>query len=174
VDGTLSSAQHKAMDAKAGIKSDHDVDDNGVVKALDITLDKANGVDCQKIADAIRQSNDERCQYLIFNGRIANRSSIGGAAPWKWRPYHGPSAHTEHLHVSAVHDKTKYDLQTAWAIAPSAAPDTTAAAAATVATTVTAAAAIGKASDQSVWITASEIGVVIALVLVIIWIWMKR
>jgi hypothetical protein len=72
----------------------------GVVTAIDITNDPANGCDANTIAEAIRASRDRRVKYIIWNRRIANSSAIGNAAPWQWRPYRGTNPHTKHVHIS--------------------------------------------------------------------------
>lgn len=88
----------------------------GVVTAMDITNDPANGCDANTIAEAIRASRDRRVKYIIWNRRIANSSAIGNAEPWQWRPYSGPNPHTKHVHISVKPDKPNYDSTVDWAI----------------------------------------------------------
>lgn len=96
--------------AHANRVSDHNPDRNGIVHAIDITHDPANGVDCNKISAAIIASKDPRVKYLIWNRRIVSPS----ITPWKWRKYVGTNPHSMHMHVSVF---TKNDEDTAdWTI----------------------------------------------------------
>lgn len=85
-DGLLPSAQHIAMDKKAGIKSDHDTG-----YAVDLTHDPANGIDCATLFYSFRA--DKRVKYLIHNGKIWSKEKGE-------RAYTGPSPHIHHIHVS--------------------------------------------------------------------------
>lgn len=88
-DGTIGDTAH------AQRKSDHNKDKDGVVRALDITHDPKNGVDCGKIVEALRASGDPRISYIIWNKRIWN-PSVSGA----WRSYEGNNPHNKHFHLS--------------------------------------------------------------------------
>src|SRR5262245_55857599 len=78
----------------------------GVVTALDITHDPTVGFDAQAFADSLRAAKDPRIKYVIFNGRIF--SSV--ETPWVWRARNkGPGDHTEHVHVSVLADRERYD-----------------------------------------------------------------
>lgn len=103
-DGWLGDAAHAAR------KSDHNVNGAGVVTALDITHDPANGVDTWKLAEILRQHKDPRIKYVISNGRIF--SSL--TSPWQWRKYTGPNKHAHHIHVSVSSDPALYDLASEW------------------------------------------------------------
>jgi hypothetical protein len=105
-DGTIGDRAHSAR------KSDHNPNARGVVTALDITHDPANGCDCQLIADRLIASRDPRIKYVIWRGKIA--SSL--MQPWVWRPYTGPNKHDKHIHVSVDADPTLYDSTKAWSI----------------------------------------------------------
>lgn len=94
-------------------KSDHNPEPDGTVDAFDLTHDPANGVDIQKVCDAIIASKDRRVSYLICNGQIT--AGNGGPQPWVKRVYTGANKHTKHLHISVL-DKTQDDT-TPWAIA---------------------------------------------------------
>lgn len=91
-DGTIGDAAHLAR------VSDHAPNERGVVCALDLTHDPAGGCDVWKIAEALRASKNPRIKYVIFNRRIFS-SAVN---PWEWRPYEGPSPHTEHVHISVM------------------------------------------------------------------------
>lgn len=114
-DGTIGDAEHATRD------SDHNPwvkDGNmGVVTAMDITHDPANGCDAGKLAEAIRGSKDKRVKYIIWNRRIANASSISGKPAWAWRPYKGKNPHDHHVHISVQDTKSRYDSTAAWTIA---------------------------------------------------------
>lgn len=109
-DGTIGDAAHQTK------ASDHNpwVHDGsmGVVTALDITHDPANGCDCKTLSDALNQSRDPRIKYVIWNRQIFSAT----VAPWMWRPYTGISPHTEHVHVSVVSDQAHYDDATPWSL----------------------------------------------------------
>lgn len=93
-------------------KSDHNPEPDGTVDAFDLTHDPKNGVDIQRIANAIAVSKDKRVSYLICNGKIM--SGAGGVSPWIWRKYGGKNGHYKHLHVS-VKDAGQDDT-TPWKI----------------------------------------------------------
>lgn len=110
-DGTIGDAAH------ASRNSDHNpwVKDGatGVVTALDITHDPANGVDIQKLADALVASRDSRIKYIVANGRIVSGTGQGNTA-WQWRAYSGANKHTKHIHISVKPEKVAYDSTTPW------------------------------------------------------------
>lgn len=106
-DGTIGDGSHSAR------ASDHNPNRNprdlipdGVVTALDITHDPANGCDAGLIAKAL--INDPRLGYIIWNRRIYNPS-----VSKTWRPYKGSNAHTKHVHIS-VHRNV--DAKLDWAL----------------------------------------------------------
>lgn len=113
-DGTIGDAAHASRD------SDHNpwvVDAGvGVVTAMDITHDPAHGCDAGALAQRIVAGRDPRVKYVISNRRIANSASIGGAAPWTWRPYGGSNPHEKHVHVSVKAQRAAYDDESPWMI----------------------------------------------------------
>jgi endonuclease G len=113
-DGTIGDAAHAARD------SDHNpwVRDGamGVVTAMDITHDPANGCDAGALAESILASRDARVKYVIFNRRIASSYATGGVAAWTWRPYSGTNPHSKHIHLSVLPEKAAFDSEAAWAI----------------------------------------------------------
>ena len=119
-DGTIGDAAHQSR------TSDHNpwIRDGaiGVVSALDITHDPAAGCDCERIAEGIRASRDERVKYLIWNRRICSAAAVDSALPWAWRPYSGANPHARHLHVSVQPAKALYDSGAPWALAVASAP----------------------------------------------------
>jgi len=94
-DGWIGDTRHSAR------PSDHNPDEQGVVRAIDIDRDlfgKAKPDLMPDLADQIRlcaKSGDKRISYIIFEGKIA--SSKKG---WAWRPYSGINPHRKHLHCS--------------------------------------------------------------------------
>jgi hypothetical protein len=99
-DGSIGDARHQAEKS-----SDHNprlIAGANLVTARDFTHDPDGGLDCQHLADALRQGRDPRVKYVIWNRRIM--AGAGGPNPWAWRPYSGPSPHTEHVHLSVVAD----------------------------------------------------------------------
>jgi hypothetical protein len=103
-DGWIGDAAHQAT------KSDHNPNSAGVVQALDITHDPANGVDTWALAETLRLNRDPRIKYVISNGRIF--SSV--VDPWNWRPYTGANAHAHHVHVSVSDSAHLYDSGGPW------------------------------------------------------------
>ena len=76
-DGWIGDDAHKTRD------SDHNPNRHGVVTALDLTHDPANGFDSYAFADTLKATRDPRIKYLISNRRISNPSKQNGA----WRDY---------------------------------------------------------------------------------------
>ena len=113
-DGTIGDAAHATR------SSDHNpwVRDGamGVVTAMDITHDPANGCDAGALAESIRSSRDVLVKYIIWNRRIASLSVIGGVAAWTWRPYGGSNPHSKHVHISVQPEKAAFDSEAAWAV----------------------------------------------------------
>lgn len=108
-DGGRARPEHTA----ANPTSDHEPDEDGVVKAYDITHDPAHGIDARKLAEALVASRDPRLKYIISNGEIISSKE----SPWVWRPYNKPNRHFEHVHISVMKDAALYDDQRPWAIA---------------------------------------------------------
>ena len=94
-DGWIGDVRHSAR------ASDHNPDEQGIVRAIDIDRDlsgKAKPDLMPDLADQIRlcaRSGDKRISYIIFNGRIASSKKA-----WAWRPYDGINKHNHHCHVS--------------------------------------------------------------------------
>lgn len=95
-DGSIGDAAHAARE------SDHNPDENGWVRAIDIDEDLwgANHPD-PHIANtlAIRLTEigkrDKRLKYVIFEGYIYSREH-----GWVARVYRGPNMHNHHIHIS--------------------------------------------------------------------------
>ena len=111
-DGAIGDAAHRHR------KSDHNPDRDGVVRALDITHDPANGVDCRRLAEGLRQARDARVSYVIFDRQIYSTT----VSPWEWRAYRGSNPHTRHMHVSVVADRARYDDTRPWHVASEPVP----------------------------------------------------
>ncbi len=113
-DGIIGDAAH------ASRASDHNpwiVDGpHGVVSAIDITHDPANGCDAGALAEALVASRDPRIKYIIWNRRICASYPVGGTAAWVWRPYGGRNPHSHHVHLSVKAEKSLYDSTAPWRI----------------------------------------------------------
>ncbi|TDR40082.1 hypothetical protein DFR29_114134 [Tahibacter aquaticus] len=111
-DGTIGDPSHqtRASDHNPWIRTGN----TGVVSAMDITHDKANGCDGEWLATQLRNSRDSRIKYIIWNRRICNASPIGEAAAWEWRAYTGSNGHTHHVHLSVQAEPALYDSAAAW------------------------------------------------------------
>lgn len=107
MDGTIGDRAH------AKRQSDHNPNGAGVVCAVDVTHDPAGGLDCDRLAEHLRdraaRGVEVRVAYLIWNGRIC-----GPQKGWAWRPYRGANPHDKHLHVSVRQDATYYDSPAPW------------------------------------------------------------
>ena len=93
-DGWIGDSRHAAR------KSDHNPDEQGWVRAIDIDRDlsgKPKPDIMPYVADQLRilAKTDRRIAYLIFDGKIASARSL-----WRWRKYKGINQHRTHLHVS--------------------------------------------------------------------------
>lgn len=114
-DGTIGDAAH------ASRNSDHNpyiIDGElGVVTAIDITHDLANGCDAGAIVDALIESRDPRIKYIIYNREIISSYPWKGTAAWSRRAYSGSNPHKRHFHLSVLGDKDKYDDESEWSIA---------------------------------------------------------
>jgi len=110
-DGSIGDAQHAAS------TSDHNpwvvADGMGVVTAIDITHDPAQGCDCALLAERLRQARDPRIKYVIWNRRIF--SSV--RQPWVWRSYSGANPHAHHIHVSVSAQPALFDDALPWGFA---------------------------------------------------------
>ena len=109
-DGTIGDGHHSARN------SDHNpwVRHNGlgIVTALDITHDPANGVDCFRITTALTQGKqDPRIKYIIWNKQIWNPAK--GAS---WNKYTGANPHTLHMHISVKSQPQLFDSEEPWVI----------------------------------------------------------
>ena len=86
LDGTIGDAAHAARD------SDHNPNARGSVNARDVD---EIGIDAwELVACAIL---DDRTNYVIYEGRIWQRKH-----GFKPRPYTGPNAHRQHVHISIL------------------------------------------------------------------------
>jgi hypothetical protein len=104
-DGIIGDAAHSSRD------SDHNPDQYGIVRAIDMTQDPAHGADMGVVAEALRCSRDSRIKYVIWNRRIFSAT----ISPWTWRSYSGTDPHTGHLHLSVVSD-ARADETRLWSI----------------------------------------------------------
>jgi hypothetical protein len=113
-DGTIGDLSH------ASGNSDHNpwvkdgAKDVGIVTALDITHDAANGCDCNAIAQFMQEKKDKRIKYVIWNRRIMNSSQINDTEAWTWRTYTGKNPHDKHIHISVLCDNVLYDNVEKW------------------------------------------------------------
>ena len=93
-DGWIGDSRHSAR------KSDHNPDEQGWVRAIDVDRDlsgKAKPDLMPDVADQLRilAKSDKRISYIIFAGKIASSKSL-----WRWRIYTGINKHDHHCHIS--------------------------------------------------------------------------
>lgn len=96
LDGTIGDAAHQSRD------SEHNPDENRVVRALDLDTDPVHGFDARRFAEQLVASKDNRILYLISNRQIVRSYPRSGTVPWQWAPYTLDNPHTEHCHISIV------------------------------------------------------------------------
>lgn len=102
-DGTIGDAAHAAT------ASDHNVNNAGVVTALDVTHDPSHGLDIAALAETLRVNKDPRIKYVIANRRIFIPPN------WEWVAYNGSSdPHVNHLHISVSANPNLYDNNNQW------------------------------------------------------------
>ena len=107
-DGWVGDARHSAR------KSDHNPNENGIVRAIDITSDLgSHPEEAHSVVEKIRKCakrGDKRIKYIIFDGRIASP-----ILNWKWRKYRGVNPHRSHFHCSFTslgdNDGSWFDLE---------------------------------------------------------------
>lgn len=90
--------------------SDHNPNSSGVVQAVDLTHDPANGFDSYAFAEMLRVNRDPRIKYVISNGRIFSSTT----SPWTWRKYTGSNSHSHHVHISVRDEPRYYDSALPW------------------------------------------------------------
>lgn len=111
-DGSIGDEAHSSR------LSDHNPNDAGVVRAVDITHDPSGGCDAGELAEHIRQLGLDghpalgSGAYVIWNWRIASATEDG--QPWDWEPYTGSNGHTHHVHVSVATAAAGYDSTAPW------------------------------------------------------------
>ena len=95
-DGWIGDTRHATR------KSDHNPDEQGWVRAIDVDRDLFRGSKPDimgDLADQLRtlskSKKDKRISYIIFDGQICSP-----ILNWKWRKYKGANKHTKHCHVS--------------------------------------------------------------------------
>jgi hypothetical protein len=94
-DGWIGDARHSAR------PSDHNPDEQGIVRAIDIDRDLSGTPKpdlMPDLADQLRlaaKRGEKRISYIIFEGRIASAKKA-----WAWRPYDGANKHNHHIHIS--------------------------------------------------------------------------
>lgn len=104
-DGTIGDTAHSER------KSDHNVDSDGVVRALDVTNDPKSGLVAENLAEHLRKKRDPRVRYIISNRKIAEAKNN-----FEWHPYGGANPHDHHVHISVQgppqrDDARMWDLQ---------------------------------------------------------------
>jgi hypothetical protein len=110
-DGSIGDTAHQAEST-----SDHNPDALGRVLAVDIDSTGPWPADFDALVKYIvgrqRSGADNRLQYVIWNRRIASRSTN-----WAWATYTGTAdPHTGHAHFSARHDHTGNTSGSSWGL----------------------------------------------------------
>jgi hypothetical protein len=91
-DGWVGDSRHATR------KSDHNPDEFGWVRAIDVDarLESSESL-APYLADQIREAakSDQRISYVIYNKRICSK-----LLNWRWRAYKGINPHIKHIHIS--------------------------------------------------------------------------
>jgi hypothetical protein len=95
-DGWIGDTRHAAR------KSDHNPDEQGWVRAIDVDKDLHKGSKPDLMPDLVDQlrlackaKTEKRISYIIFDGQICSN-----ILNWKWRKYTGANKHKAHAHFS--------------------------------------------------------------------------
>ena len=96
-DGWIGDTRHSSR------KSDHNPDDEGWIRAIDLDRDlfgyRVKPDIMPDLADQLRiackSKAEKRISYIIFDGKICSY-----LLAWKWRTYKGINSHAKHMHVS--------------------------------------------------------------------------
>ena len=95
-DGWIGDTRHAAR------KSDHNPDEQGWVRAIDVDKDLFKGSKPDLMPDLVDQlrlacksKTEKRISYIIFDGQICSH-----ILNWKFRPYKGANKHKAHAHFS--------------------------------------------------------------------------
>lgn len=108
-DGIIGDTRHQAE------KSDHNPNAAGVVRAIDISVPLSPTQNVDILVADLLASRDPRISYIIWNRRmVSSYKAKDGTPAWEWRPYHGFSPHTEHMHLSVSPDAKLYDDASEW------------------------------------------------------------
>ncbi len=107
--GTVGDADHQAR------KSDHNPDQRGYVRALDIPRVEHGGPPLELLASLLREVGERESQRLNPGGYVVWNSLIAsGRTGWQWTTYTGDNPHTTHLHVSCSRLPQFYSLGHRW------------------------------------------------------------
>ena len=95
-DGWVGDSRHDSR------KSDHNPDEQGWVRAIDIDRDLSGKAKPDLMPDlvdqvraACKKGSERRIAYIIFDGQICSP-----ILRWKWRKYTGANKHNHHVHFS--------------------------------------------------------------------------
>ena len=88
-DGTIGDTAH------AQRRSRHNPNEAGVVCAIDLTDDPADGCAIHRIAEHVVANPHPDLAYVISDRRVASRTT-----GWVWHRYTGSSPHTAHAHFA--------------------------------------------------------------------------
>lgn len=101
-DGICASPKHTAVNPG----SDHEphiiLNGKGYATAVDLSDDKAGGMDADAWAEHLRTTRDRRVKYVICNRRMFSSYPARGYPAWAWRPYTGTNPHETHTHLSIL------------------------------------------------------------------------
>jgi len=113
-DGTVGDTAHSNR------VSDHNPDEDGIVRAIDFEESSPGFVD--DVGERLRHAKDERLKYFIHDVRIfKGYVDSAGRPAWMWQAYDGPNGHKDHGHLSVVSTVIAESTKP-WPINPEPAP----------------------------------------------------
>ena len=111
-DGFIGDQRHQLR------KSDHRPDEDGYVRAWDVTNDTHAGPSLELLAAFLRDVGASGSQRLALGGYVIfDRKIASAVTEWRWRPYKGENPHMTHLHVSCSHEPEFYKITRLWHVA---------------------------------------------------------
>lgn len=105
LDGTVASKGHDQNNPTSDHRPSPYTDtQNAVVRAVDAWFATKNDGDL--FGEYLRELEDPRIRYVIWQARIFTSYPLIGKPAYQWRPYSGVNPHTKHMHVSVdrAHD----------------------------------------------------------------------
>lgn len=110
-DGFIGDQRHQSR------QSHHNPDENGYVRAWDITHDPDHGPPLDLLAAFLHDVGASGSQRLALGGYVIWRHrKTSAVSQWEWIPYKGDDPHVTHLHVSCSQLPAFYKITRPWQV----------------------------------------------------------